>query len=221
MMAALQTLSALGVAGVASYTLARLAVRSRIFRYYRYALVAVDTVSLPAMPRGLCVRSIDAAELTTFPIDAPPDVQADRFAQGMTCLGAFNAAGALLGVTWISAVSIVEDDVAVRFLLPPNASWDTGLWIDPRYRLSRAFAALWAGTREWMEARGRDTSYSRIADYNLASASAHRRLGARRLGHHTVVTLGPWQISLTTRPRIVRLTEGPAELDLLGFDRSG
>ncbi len=211
-MPALQTLPALGLAGLASYALARAVARSRAIRFYRYALVAVDLADLPAMPRGLHVRALSADDLAGHAIDAPAAVQAARFGQGMTCLGAFNARGALLGVTWITAQHPVEDDVAVRFVLPSGGCWDTGLWIDPRYRMSRAFAALWAGTRDWMAARGLTISYSRIADYNLASAAAHRRLGARTLRHHSILIIGPWQLSLATRPRALRIGSQPAEL---------
>lgn len=202
------------MAGVASYALARLAVRSGFITYYRYAIIAVAATSMPAMPRSLSVRALEAGELARYEIDAPPAVQADRFAQGMTCLAAFNAQQALVGVTWVGGRNFIEDDVAVRFDLPENSCWDTGLWIAPRFRLGRGFLALWAGTRNWMEARGLHTSYSRIADYNLPSILAHRRLGATVLDHNVFVKIGPWQLSFATRPRLIRIAHGAAALDV-------
>ena len=58
MASALQTLQILGVAGVASYALARAAVRSGLLAFYRYAIVATPQPSLPAMPRGYAVRPL-------------------------------------------------------------------------------------------------------------------------------------------------------------------
>lgn len=188
--------------------------RSGFITYYRYAIIAVAAASMPLMPRSLSVRAVEAEELARHEIDAPPNVQGDRFAQGMTCLGAFNPKQVLLGVTWIGTQNFIEDDVAVRFDLPEGSCWDTGLWIVPQHRLGRAFLALWAGTREWMEARGLHTSYSRIADYNLASILAHRRLGATVLDHTIFIRVGPWQFSFATRPRLIRIARGAAAFDL-------
>lgn len=206
MATALQTLQLLGLAGVASYALGRMAIRSGMLIYYRYAIVATPRDAMPAMPPGYTVRPLGPDELSCHAIDAPARVQADRFAQGMTCLGAFNKAGTLVGVTWLAPGGLVEDDVNVRFAVPDGCCWDTGLWVVPRYRLSRAFAALWAGTAEWMAARGITHSYSRIADYNIPSITAHRRMGALTLGHHIFFKVGRWQFSTTTRPRLTRHT---------------
>ena len=210
MASALQTLQILGVAGVASYALARAAVRSGLLAFYRYAIVATPQPSLPAMPRGYAVRPLSAAELAGHSIDAPPTVQADRFAQGMTCLAAFNRKEQLVGVTWLIEGGLIEDDVRVLFEVPENCCWDTGLWIAPAHRLSRAFAAIWAGTAEWMVERGLTHSVSRIADYNLASILSHRRMGAVTLGHHSFMKIAGWQYSWSTRPRLLRIGEGKA-----------
>lgn len=212
MASALHTIQMLGLAGVASYALGRMAVRSGLLIYYRYAIVATPRSAMPAMPPGFQVRALKAEELAPHIIDAPARLQQDRFAQGMTCLGAFNKNGALVGVTWLAPGGMVEDDVNVRFAVPEGSCWDTGLWIVPRYRLSRAFVALWAGTAEWMAAQGLDHSYSRIADYNLPSILSHRRMGAVTLGHHSFIKIGRWQYSSSTRPRFVRQSGAPAAL---------
>lgn len=212
MASALHTIQLLGVATVASYAIGRLAVRSGLLVYYRYAIIATPRSAMPAMPAGFQVRALMPAELSTHSIDAPARVQHDRFAQGMTCLGAFNKSGALVGVTWLAAGGLVEDDVNVRFVVPDGCCWDTGLWIAPRYRLSRAFAALWAGTAEWMAANGLEHSYSRIADYNLPSILSHKRMGAVTLGYHSFIKIGRWQYSNATRPRFVRRIGAPAAL---------
>lgn len=177
-------------------------------RYARYALVAVPRQRLPAMPAGYTVRSLTQDDLDEQVIDAPRRVQQDRFAQGMACLGAFNRKGALVGVIWIGLREAVEDDISVRFIVPNGHCWDTGLWIAPQHRMSRAFTALWAGVAEWMGTRGLVWSLSRIADYNIASGLSHRRLGARVLDHHIVLRIAHWQIAFHARPRVVRADRG-------------
>ena len=216
MASALHTIQILGLASVASYVVARLAVRSGWLAYYRYAIVATPRQAMPTMPAGFQVRELTPEELAGHSIDAPLRVQADSFAQGMSCLGAFNKNDALVGVTWLAPGGLIEDDVHVRFAVPDGCCWDTGLWIAPRYRLSRAFAALWAGTAEWMAARGIDQSYSRIADYNLPSLLSHKRMGAVTLGHHSFVRLGRWQYSWGTRPRLIRHAQDEAAILHLG-----
>lgn len=216
MASVLHTIQLLGLAGVASYALGRMAVRSGLLVYYRYAIVATPRDAMPTMPSGYTVRSLTPDELRDHAIDAPARLQGDRFAQGMTCLGAFNKAGALVGVTWLAAGGLVEDDVNVRFAVPDGCCWDTGLWIAPRYRLSRAFAALWAGTAEWMAAHSLSHSYSRIADYNIPSILSHRRMGAITLGHHVFFKIGRWQYSTATRPRLIRHASDQAATLRLG-----
>jgi len=83
---------------------------------------------MPKMPRGHVVRELSADALKTLVIDAPLDVQADRFARGLICLGAFDGE-VLVGVNWLARGQYDEDEVDVRFLLPDDAAWDTGLWI--------------------------------------------------------------------------------------------
>ena len=216
MASVLHTIQLLGLAGVASYAVGRMAVRSGLLVYYRYAIVATPRDAMPAMPAGYVVRPVEPDELARHVIDAPPRLQADRFAQGMTCLGAFNKGGALVGVTWLAPGGMVEDDVNVRFAVPEGCCWDTGLWIVPRFRLSRAFAALWAGTAAWMVERGLTHSYSRIADYNIPSILSHRRMGAMTLGHHVFFKLGRWQYSTATRPRLIRHASDQAATLSLG-----
>ena len=176
--------------------------------YWRYALVAVPVDRMPAMPAGYSVRPLTQDDLDAIIIDAPRRVQLDRHAQGMTCLGAFNRKDVLVGVTWVSLREAMEDDLSIRFIVPSGHCWDTGLWIVPQHRMSRAFTALWAGVGEWMRERDLIWSLSRIADYNIASSLSHRRLGARVLDHHVVLRLARWQIAFHARPRVIRADRG-------------
>lgn len=203
----------LGVAGMLSYAAARFAARAGMLGYNRYSLVAVPVGGMPSMPRGFHVEVLDAKALAQHGIDVSSEVQATRFAQGLICLGAFNAKNQLVGVNWVGCGPFVEDEVHVRFLVPANAGWDTGLWVRPEHRLGRGFAALWAGTAEWLQSQGLSWSMSRIADYNLPSILSHKRMGGVIVGHLTAIRFFRWQWMAEGRPRMVRLTSGaPAEM---------
>jgi hypothetical protein len=209
------SLKMLGIMGAASYAAARLATKAGVVGYRRYALVSVPVTGMPAMPRGFSIRAISPEELQRHVIDVPEEAQADRFGQGLTCLGAFNTKGALVGVNWVGVTDFTESEVHIRFTLPQDAGWDCGLWIAPEYRLGRGFAALWAGTAEWFSARGIHSSLSWIADYNLPSLLSHRRMGASTVGHLTVFRFFRWQYASKSYPKIVKTnSRKPATLTL-------
>jgi hypothetical protein len=48
--------------------------------------------------------------------------------------------------------------------------------------MGRTFQALWAGVGHWLAERELDWSFSAIADYNLGSMGAHKRLGMVQAG---------------------------------------
>ena len=203
----------LGLAGLLSYAAARFAAHSGMLGYNRYSLIAVPVEGMPKMPRGFRVELLDAEALAQQQIDVSSQVQATRFAQGLICLGAFNGKNELVGVNWIGRGPFVEDEVHVRFSVPADAGWDTGLWVRPEHRLGRGFAALWAGTAQWLRGQGCAWSMSRIADYNLPSILSHKRMGGVIVGHVTAVRFFRWQWLAEGRPRMVRLSGGaPAEL---------
>jgi hypothetical protein len=212
---ALQTIQLLGALGTFSYLAARACRASGLVAFHRYAVIAQPRARLPVMPAGYRVEEMTAETLSCHAIDVGAEVQARRFAEGLTCLAAFDRRDRLVGLVWLRRELYHEDEVRVRFLLPDGCCWDTGLWIAPPHRLSRAFAALWAGVGEWMAAHGLSHSLSRISDYNLAAQLAHKRMGAQTLSHHVFITLGPWQWSSDTRPRLTRRDEAATpELDL-------
>lgn len=204
-----RTYRALGPKGFASYGFSRLAERLPGVAYRRYQIIAVPRAGMPAMPRGHLVRALSTEELaaTAGDLDMSAATIAFRRRQGMTCLGAFRDAR-LLGVTWLTERPFDEDEVFVRFVPPPGAAWDTGLYVRPAERSGRAFAALWAGTAAWLAERGLDWSMSRINDYNDASWRAHQRMGAKRIDGLTALRLGGRQWLVGARPRWSRLSAG-------------
>ncbi|MBV7257116.1 hypothetical protein KCG44_10015 [Pacificimonas sp. WHA3] len=168
--------------------------------WHRYRLIAVPRGGLPAMPRGYGVR-VAAPEDLAGRIDSGPETISYRIAAGMVPLIA-ERQGKVLGVNWVTDGAFDEDEVRVRWQPGAGCAWDTGLWVAPEQRLSRAFAALWAGTGAWLAERGLDWSMSRVADYNLASLAPHMRLGAVDLGAVGIAKAGPVQLATRGRPRM-------------------
>lgn len=186
-----------------SYAAARAATALPLLHYHRYRLLAIAVENMPAMPRGYSVEEESGQSLTSY-IDADRDVIRRRFAAGLTPLAA-RKGGEIVGVTWLTRNAFQEDEVPVRWKAPPGYAWDTGLWIAPDRRLSRAFQALWAGTADWLRARGLSGSASRVADYSEASLRPHYRMGAEDLGSVTIAGIG--SLAVATRGSR-RLTAG-------------
>jgi hypothetical protein len=206
----ISSLKLLGAAGILSYAAARLAAKAGMIGYSRLLLVAVPVSGMPQMPRGFRVAPLSPAELERHNIDIAQPVQRLRFAQGMQCLAAYNAKDELVGVTWVGAGPYEEDAMPIRFHIPADAGWDAGLWIKPQFRMGRGFAALWAGTAQWLRANDKQWSMSWIADYNLPSILSHKRMGAVTVGRVLTFRLFRWHYMAEGRPRLVRLTSGIA-----------
>lgn len=197
----------IGAIGLASYAVAYACARLRHVSYHRFKVVAVPASGLPSMPRGYTWRSLPPQELAEHTIDVGPEVQARRFEGGLECLGVFDRSGALVGVTWLGRRSYDEDGFGLRYLLPSQAAWDTGLWVPHDKRMTRAFSAIWAAIGEWLRREGLQWTMSSIVDYNIASILSHRRLGAHVLRWFVVVRLGKLQVTFGAFP-VFRLREG-------------
>lgn len=210
------TYRTLGPKGFTSYALSRAAAALPGVVYRRYQLIAIPRAAMPGMPRGHQVRALTDAEIRYVAADLElSSVTIDfRLGQGMTCLAAFRGER-LLGVTWLTDRPFNEDEVVVRFVPPPGAAWDTGLYVRPEDRGGRGFAALWAGTAAWLDERGLGWSMSRITDYNESSWRAHARMGARVIDTLTAVRIGDRQWLLGACPRYLRVVSDTAPPVLL------
>lgn len=209
---ALAAIKILGGATALSYGLARLTHGRRWVEYSGFRLIAIPVSALPKMPRGYRVVSLDTAALSIHKIDVSTEIVADRFNQGLECLGAFNAANDLVGVIWLGRQGYSEGKHLFTFCPPSDGAWDTGLWVHPDYRMSRAFAALWAGGREWLGARNLQWSYSAVSDYNIASMRSHSRLGMMTLGFMLILRIGTWRLMGGRKSRW-QLVRGDAAVD--------
>jgi hypothetical protein len=203
------TYRTLGPKNFASYAFTRAIGTMPGIAYRRYEVIAVPRSGMPSMPRGHDVRPLRREELlhVRADLDLGTETIAYRSAQGMTCLGAFRGER-LLGVTWLTDEPFDEDEIAVRYVPPPGAAWDTGLFVRREDRCGRGFAALWAGTAGWLRDRGLFWSMSRITDYNDGSRRAHARMGATCVDTLAALRVGDHQWLFGAHPRHVRLRPG-------------
>lgn len=204
-----------------SYGLAKVMLATGWLGWHRLHVVALPRANLPAMPRGYSMRALTPSEFAELDMDSGAAIQADWLGQGFDCLGVVTPKGALAGVVWMGTNQAREGNIALDFVLPQQVAWDTGMWVHPDYRAGRAFAALWAGVGEWMDRRGLHYSYSVIADYNVASLTAHRRLGLAVLANLRVIRIGRrqwiargrdrWRMADSQHPLTWRLPLAPVE----------
>jgi hypothetical protein len=155
---------------------------------------------MPSLPHGYHWRILGPEELAQHCIDAEASVQADRFAQKLQCLGVFDRKNQLAGISWLGTGHHNEGELAIRFIPPTGAAWDTGLWIPDDKRMGRAFTAAWGAIGSWLASQDLDWSVSCIADYNIASILAHERMKAQTLGHVAVLKLGRLQFTFGAKP---------------------
>lgn len=202
-MVVLQSLKIIGLSGMISYAMARACSYQTFLYYNRFKVIRVPVGNLPDMPRGYSARELSPEELLNYEIDAKPAFQAYRFSTGLCCVGVFDRSNELIGVTWLGKHRHEEEGLNVLYTLPDDAAWDTGMWIRKDKRMGRAFAAVSAAMKEWLQKEGLAWSMSAIADYNIASILSHKRLGCTRHSFVTVFRSGRYQLTFVgLRPHL-------------------
>jgi hypothetical protein len=160
-----------------------------------YDLMAQPVSNAPLLPPGLArnlsFRELAADSAEVAAMAARPDVKAQRFAQGATAIGVFRK-DELLGYVWFCRNLYIEDEARCVYVLarPDTSVFDFDLVVSPTARMGLGFGAVWHCANQYLSARGVQTSYSRVTRFNLASARAHQRLGARRIGTALFVQAG-------------------------------
>lgn len=137
----------------------------------------------------------------------PPEVIAGRFRSGAVCLAA-TIDGGFAGYLWWSHGRYLEDEVRCeyRLTMPERSVWDFDVYVEPRYRLGRTLARLWAAAGEHLTQSGVGWTFSRISAFNPASLAAHARLGAVRCRSLTFLVLGPMQLMFQSRWPVLHLS---------------
>jgi hypothetical protein len=174
--------------------------RSRIIKYH---LVAQPTASISERHSGrpgskrlkVEIATPDHPVVMQFP--RPQAVIARRFASGARCFVA-TLGGEFAGFLWIQEGAYEEDEVRCVFVPEPaqTVAWDFDVYVQPRFRMGRAFSELWAGACRHLADRGVEWTVSRISAFNHRSLQVHDRLGARKVGSAFFLAIGGLQLSL-------------------------
>lgn len=180
--------------------------RIRLIKYYLMAQpVAPSAVAGKASPSiNVAVVGPDAPCVGAFP--RPPEIIRCRFESGAICFVATGNDG-FVGFLWLKERLYEEDEVRCMFVPSPasQAVWDFDVYVEPRYRIGRAFSRLWDAAYEFMRAKGYRWTMSRVSAFNSASIRSHARLGAVPVGSATFVCAGALQISLLSRAPFVHV----------------
>ena len=199
--------------------------RCRLFKYYFVAQPVAPASHAHARRVGK-IRIYRAAPhdaiIAEFP--RPPHIISRRFADGSQCLVAEHA-GTLVGFLWIKHEQYDEDEVRCRYRLraEDGLAWDYDAYIAPEYRMTRAFAQLWAAAHDMLREQQCAWTISRISAFSAASLASHRRLGMVRLFSGLFLQLGGAQVALFTRRPYVHVSFAAKHAPTLRFrapDRS-
>lgn len=180
--------------------LRRVSPHSRIV-YYRFVAQPLREQPRLAPSRGKAFnfRLLHEVEPALAALDRPPEVIAQRFAQGAQCLLSTKDQ-AVVGCIWFVHQAYVEDEVRVDYLLPPEGHcvWDFDVFVAPSERLGLLFAKQWDAFDALLQPRGVRYSVSRINAFNQRSLASHLRLGAHHCGWALFLCLGPLQWMLSS-----------------------
>ncbi len=162
--------------------------------------VSPSVLPSPGRTPGFRIVEVSAADYDPAWFPRPAELVELRYRQGSVCFAAFRDDEAL-GCLWLCPGDYREDMVRCLFRPQPvgQAAWDFDVYIAPKHRLGRVFAALWQTGQRWLEQHGYRWSMSRIAAGNSASLRSHRRMGARSVGSVLFWRRGRWQLTLASR----------------------
>jgi hypothetical protein len=173
----------------------------------KYYFVAQPVAPEPLAVRGaadVVIRLVPQSDplLSKFP--RPPAVIRARYAQGACCFAACKNQE-FIGYAWVVFGRYQEDEVRCLFLPSPpdKAAWDFDVYVEPKYRIGRAFLRLWDAVNCYLRERGYQWTLSRISAFNRHSLTSHGRLGSVRLGSAVFLRLGPAQLTFSScKPRV-------------------
>lgn len=200
----------MGFVGWAAYALDRALQRttggSIRFNVIHFYFQPSDSADLPAAKPSDSMRVGPIAPCQADPgaFERRPEVIAERFRSGSTCIAALKGEE-LLGFMWLQFGSMYAPDLRLKLDIGNRAdlAWDYDMFIQPKYRLGKVFGRLWAGANEELRKRGCIGTLSGVLIENGGSARAHVRLGARRIGWLAMICIGRTRINISSlRPWI-------------------
>ena len=159
--------------------LGRISSRLRLYAYELMVQPIPDKPLIPArLANSIKLREIRLGDPEVERMPARADIKASRFAQGATCLGAFQKEK-FIGYIWFCRDKYEEDEVRCTYQLTPlgSAVFDFDLYLFPEHRMGLGFVALWNGANAYLHSLGIAFTFSRLTRFNLASRRAHKHLG--------------------------------------------
>ena len=170
-------------------------------RVLRYAIVAqpVGRASAQALrpDARTVIGHLTAGHALAASFPRPPAVIERRWRDGADCIGAA-VDGTFAGFIWWQRGRYEEDEVRCTYVLddPARCVWDFDVHVEPRFRLGRTLARLWAAVDRELADGGVAWTFSRISTFNHASLAAHARLGTVERCRVLFVRAGALQLSL-------------------------
>lgn len=180
----------------------------------KYYFVAQPIPAIRWLPpqRGatLEVRRITESDPIIKEFPRPKWAVPYRFKQNAICLAEFKA-DSCIGFLWFTLGPYQEDEVRCRYVPVPEgkSAWDFDVYLHPEHRNGVAFLKLWDEANSFLATRGISWSLSRISAFNKNSIFSHARMGAKRIGAATFLSVGPFQICSATTPPYFHLSTHP------------
>ncbi len=174
---------------------------------------------LPAPTSSIRVEPIGREQMDPEQFERRADVLDTRVAEESVCIAAMRN-DELMGFMWLHFGVFHDRDL--ELLLKAGArqdlAWDFDMFIKPKYRLGPTFARLWSEAQTQLLHRGCTGTLSWVRLENGASRRAHARLGATLMGRAALLSLGRYQLTVSTiRPWLaVSTPDRPATLVIDG-----
>ena len=143
----------------------------------------------------------------------------NRFLQKTSCLLGTKE-DKLISCAWFTYNNYEEDEVWCNydFSGSPQTVWDYDVFVDPNYRLGRAFHLTWQAASADLYARGFRNTLSRISAYNPNSIKSHEKLGARNCGSAVFLKLATLQLMISNKRPFLHCTTTKEKRPMLRFD---
>jgi hypothetical protein len=194
--------------------------RMHLHKYYFVAQPVAEKRWLsPRRGATLEVRQIDETDPIIKMFPRPEWAIPYRFRQGAVCL-AESKAGHLVGFLWFTIGPYQEDEVRCRYVPLPagTAAWDFDVYVHPEHRNGIAFLKLWDEANSFLSAHDVRWSLSRISAFNSNSMLSHAKMGAKRIGTATFLSIGSCQLSVATVPPYLHFSMRPESFPVFALN---
>jgi GNAT superfamily N-acetyltransferase len=121
-----------------------------------------------------------------------------------------NWRGTPAGIAWLRRDGFEESDLGVQFLLTKSEVWLFGASVARQFRRRGVYTQILERLRQDLPDQGICRLLLAVTCGNSASSTAHRRIGARRIGLALALRVGGWTWLVTDQPDRVRVMRNRA-----------